>query len=55
VRLEPAAFYLGMMGSPMSDPMKRSLPAIALLFISQSASFLGFALARARRLTGATQ
>jgi GT2 family glycosyltransferase len=55
VRLEPAAFYLGMIGSPMSDQIKRSLPALALLFVSQSASFLGFAHARATRLPGATQ
>ena len=55
VRLEPAAFYLGMMGSPMSDQITRSLPALALLFISQSASFLGFAHARATRRAADTK
>ena len=47
VRLEPAAFYLGMMSSPVSGGA-RPLPALALVLISQWASLLGFAHARAR-------
>jgi GT2 family glycosyltransferase len=55
VRLEPPSFYLGMMGSPMSDHVQRPLSAIALLFLSQSASFLGFAHARATRWAADTR